>query len=212
MKKIGSKIMQIIPFVFFLLSIILIVEIVVSLRQDKTPTIFGCGMFLVVSRSMEDKIMTGDLIFIDTKADEFFEGDIITFRQPGAEENIITHEIVDVKTIDGEIKYTTKGYNNYTSLDWEKDFDEEYIIGKYVSRSGFLGDIYRLVFTGGLNFVYAIVILVFMMIAIFEITNIAKEVSLHKQQQLLDEKNKLVEIELEKLRRQTENKTENKED
>ncbi|MDD3957923.1 MAG: hypothetical protein PHO96_03470, partial [Candidatus Izemoplasmatales bacterium] len=51
-----------------------------------------------------------------------------------------------------------------------------------------------------LNFIYAIVILVFMMIAIMEIVNITKEVALHKQELLLKTQEELVEAELQRLR------------
>lgn len=200
MKKIGRKILYFLPFLFLLLAIALIVQIVVSLKNERTPTIFGYGMFLVVSPSMEDVIMTGDLILVNTNAKEYFEEDIITFRQPGQESNIITHKIVDiVDTPTGKL-YTTKGVNNFESLEWEIGFTEDHIIGKYVGKSTFLGDVYRIVFTGSVNFIYAISILVFLMIAILEVTNIVKEVALHKNKLAQDDKEKLVAEELERLR------------
>ncbi len=202
LKKTVLKILEALPFVFLGLALLLIIQIVISVRQEKTPTIFGYGIFIVVSPSMEDKIMEGDLIFVDTSADDYDFGDIITFHQPGAEGNIITHEIVGIKTIDGENYYTTKGYNNDSSIDWEIDFTEDHIIGKYVFRSGFLGKIYSAVFNGTMNFVYAIVILVFLMIAVFEVTNIVKEVSLARHRELAEEKTRLMQAELEKLRQE----------
>lgn len=199
MKKMSAKILQFLPFVFLFLAILLIVQIVISLKNEKTPTILGYGMFLVVSPSMEDVIMTGDLIFVNTKETEFIEGDIITFTRPDTGNEIITHRIEDIiDSPEGKL-YTTKGVNNDESLDWEIEFEEEYIIGKYVGKSGFLGDIYRAVFTGRLNFLYAILILIFLMIAILEIANIVKEVSLHKQNLLLDEKQKLIDQELKRM-------------
>ncbi len=208
MKKIGSKILQILPFVFLGLAILMIVQIVVSIRSEKTPSILGYGMFVVESPSMEDVIMTGDLIFINTKVDEYNVHDIITFHRSDDERLIITHEIIDKVVVDGKTLYTTKGVNNSSSLDWEIGFDEDLIIGKYVGKSAFLGDVYNLLFkeANSKNFIYAIVILVFMMIAIMEVSNIVKEVTLHKQEVLLEEKNKLVQIELEKLKETEKNK------
>jgi hypothetical protein len=150
---------------------------------------------------MEDVIMTGDLILVNTRETVYDEHDIITFYKsstPGSE--IITHRIEAIKTIDGVRYYTTKGVNNLTSNAWEIDFTEDRIIGKYVAKSGFLGDIYRIIFGGKLNFIYAIVILVFMMIAIMEIVNITKEVALHKQELRLKTQEELVEAELQRLR------------
>lgn len=207
MKKIGSKILQILPFVFFTIAILLILQIVISIKSNKVPTIFGYGMFVVESPSMEDVIMTGDLIFVDTNADEFNVGDVISFRRPDEQQIIITHKIVAIDIVSGENRYTTKGVNNSLSNEWEIGFDEEQIIGKYTGKSAFLGDLYNLIFKeGGQNFIYAIVILVFMMIAILEVTNIVKEVTLHKHKLLTEEKDKLVQIELEKLKEEANKK------
>lgn len=201
MKRIGLKILNFLPFLFLFLAIALIVQIVISLKNEKTPTIFGYGMFLVVSPSMEDVIMTGDLIFVNTATKDFNEEDIITFRQPGEEQNIITHQIIDiVETPTGRL-YTTKGVNNFESLDWEIGFSEDHIIGKYVGKSTFLGKVYQIVFSGSVNFIYAIVILVFLMIAIVEVTNIVKEVALHKNRIIQESKEKMVQVELERLRK-----------
>lgn len=201
MKRIGLKILNFLPFLFLFLAIALIVQIVISLKNEKTPTIFGYGMFLVVSPSMEDVIMTGDLIFVNTATKDFNEEDIITFRQPGEEQNIITHQIIDiVETPTGRL-YTTKGVNNFESLDWEIGFSEDHIIGKYVGKSTFLGKVYQIVFSGSVNFIYAIVILVFLMIAIVEVTNIVKEVALHKNRIIQESKEKMVQAELERLRK-----------
>ncbi|MFA5467032.1 MAG: signal peptidase I [Candidatus Izemoplasmatales bacterium] len=201
MKKFGLKLLNFLPFLFLFLAIALIVQIVVSLKNERTPTIFGYGMFLVVSPSMEDEIMTGDLIFVNTKATEFNEQDIITFHQPGEESIIITHKIVNKVSTPTGYLYTTKGVNNPESLEWEKDFTDDYIIGKYVGKSTFLGNVYRFVFTGRVNFIYAISILVFLMIAILEVTNIVKEVTLHKHKLAQDDKERMVQEELEKLKK-----------
>jgi len=209
MKKFGLKLLNFLPFLFLFLAIALIVQIVVSLKNERTPTIFGYGMFLVVSPSMEDEIMTGDLIFVNTKATEFNEQDIITFHQPGEESIIITHKIVNKVSTPTGYLYTTKGVNNPESLSWEIKFSGDYIIGKYVGKSAFLGDIYHSIFSGRLNFLYAIVVIIFMMIGILEIMNIVKEVTLHKQQALLQEKDRLVAEELEKLKEKSDESEKN---
>jgi signal peptidase len=208
-KKIGKRIWQVLPFLFLFMAIVLIVQIVIAIRNDRTPTIFGHGMFLVVSPSMEDEIMTGDLIFVNTHATEFDEGDIITFYRPDGENEIITHKIIKIDDTGVAPKYTTKGVNNPESLPWEIGFSEDYIIGKYVGKSAFLGDLYHSVFSGRLNFLYAIVVIVFLMIAILEVTNIVKEIALHKEKMLLEDKEKLVQEALAKLK--SENGHESKE-
>ncbi|NLF48158.1 MAG: hypothetical protein GX582_00760, partial [Acholeplasmataceae bacterium] len=76
-------------------------------------------------------------------------------------------------------------------------------------KSAFLGDIYHSIFSGRLNFLYAIVVIIFMMIGILEIMNIVKEVTLHKQQALLQEKDRLVAEELEKLKEKSDESEKN---
>ncbi|MFA6792111.1 MAG: hypothetical protein WCR28_06725, partial [Candidatus Izemoplasmatales bacterium] len=139
----------------------------------------------------------------------FNEQDIITFHQPGEESIIITHKIVNKVSTPTGYLYTTKGVNNPESLSWEIKFSGDYIIGKYVGKSAFLGDIYHSIFSGRLNFLYAIVVIVFMMIGILEIMNIVKEVTLHKQQALLQEKDRLVAEELEKLKEKSDESEKN---
>lgn len=60
---------------------------------------------VVVSGSMEPAIMTGSLAFIDKKAHQIAEGDVISFRSGDA---LVTHRVVEI-TDEG---YRTKGDNN----------------------------------------------------------------------------------------------------
>ncbi len=207
--------LQTLPILFIVLAIILIGKAIVSIRDGKTPTVFGYAMYIVESNSMEDKIMTGDLIFVNTKATEFYENDIITFWC--SEENMyITHEIVSIDTSGSEPLYTTKGYNDETnpvSADWETDFSGDLIVGLYVGKSTFLGAVYRILTANRLGLAYAGVIIVFLLIIISEIANITKEVSINKQKEATKEKEEMIKQELEKLRKLQEegNKEEKKE-
>ncbi|MBU1145052.1 MAG: signal peptidase I [Firmicutes bacterium] len=205
LKKTGKIILQVLPYLFFAMAIALILQIVVSIKNERTPTVFGYGMFLVVSPSMEDTIMTGDLIFVDTNETEYFKDDIITFHQPGDESVYITHRIKSITVIDGVTYITTKGDNNQESLDWEINFDSSLVIGKYLSKSTFLGDIYYFVFSGGMNFLYAIAVLIFLMIAFTESLNIIKTLSQQKKQIFLEEKEKMIQDALEKLKSEKKN-------
>lgn len=62
-KKLGRIIIELIPYLFFLIAFLLILDVVISLKNKQTPTLLGYGAAVVVSPSMEDTIMTGDLIF-----------------------------------------------------------------------------------------------------------------------------------------------------
>ena len=80
-------------------------------EPDKIPAVFGWKPFIVLSGSMEDSIMPGDLILtkeIDTL--ELKDGDVISFRTN--KYTVITHRIINIVEDEGERKYYTKGDNN----------------------------------------------------------------------------------------------------
>lgn len=199
MKKTLNKIFNLLPYLFLLISFILIIQVATSINNGKTPTLFGRAIFFVVSPSMEDTIMVGDMIFVDTKEDHFVVGDIITFRQPDSNA-IITHRIIEIEEIDGELYFTTQGDNNYTSLDWEIGFGSEQIIGKYVGKSGFIGSVYNTLFSNGVNIIFIAVILVFLVIGGMELFNIINTLKQVKEKKLLEEKEKMIQEELERLK------------
>ncbi|MCK4551495.1 MAG: signal peptidase I [Tenericutes bacterium] len=208
MKKTLKKVLSIIPYLLLLISFILIIQVATSMRKGETPTLFGKAIFFVVSPSMEDTIIAGDIIFVNTNVDKYNVGDIITFRQPTDTNIIITHRIIEIDIIYGVSYYTTLGDNNYESLDWEIDFTEDYIIGKYSSKSGFIGSIYQSVFSNGLNVIFIGIVLVFIVIGGMEVFNIINTLKQAKEKIVLEEKEKLIQEELEKLRKQKENRKE----
>ena len=152
--------------------------------------------------------MVGDIIFVDMEPSKLIVGDIITFRQPTNEDLVITHRIIEIEEIDGIKYYTTMGDNNHESLDWEIDFLDDFIIGKYVSKSGFLGGVYEFAFANGFNMIFMVIILVFVTIGGMELSNIIKQIKMVKEKQLLEDKEKMIEEELNKLRKAKEDKEE----
>ena len=196
MKKVLKKIFYFIPFVFIGLSMLLIVSLGISLKNNEVPNIFNRAMLFVVTPSMEDTIMVGDLIFIDTNFDELAEGDIISFRRSDQQEMIITHRIV---SINGDL-ITTKGDNNFISDDWETNFSKDLVVGKYLSKSGVLGSVYEVLFVNSINFLFVLIIAIFLLIGIIEMKNIIKLMSQKKAEELEQEKQKLIEEELKRLK------------
>lgn len=203
-KNILKKIITILPYIFFAITLFLIIQIVVALSNKTVPSVFGYSVFSVESPSMEPAYMTGDLVFVKIiDPDELSEQDVITFRRSDKPEIIITHRIVDIKEV-GEVRYfTTLGDNNHGLInDWEKDFSEDLIIGKVTGKSPFLGKLYNGIVAGGINIVYGGAIFIFMIIAIAEILNITKEIKLARNKELIDVKAKLVEEELQRLQKE----------
>jgi signal peptidase I len=196
MKKVFKKIFYFIPFVFIGLSMLLIVSLGISLKNNEVPNIFNRAMLFVVTPSMEDTIMVGDLIFIDTNFEELSEGDIISFRRSDQREMIITHRIV---SINGDL-ITTKGDNNFISDDWETNFSKDLVVGKYIGKSALLGSVYEVLFVNSINFLFVLIIAIFLLIGIIEMKNIIKLMSQKKAEELEQEKQKLIEEELKRLK------------
>ena len=80
------------------------------------------------------------------------------------------------------------------------------IVGKYVSKSAFLGGIYVYLFSNGLNVLFIAIILVFVTIGGMELYTIIKTINMSKNKDMLEEKEKLIQEELERLRQQKQEK------
>lgn len=88
--------------------LILIVAVCVPLT---IPKVFGYQIYTVVSGSMEPEIPVGSLIFIQESAPEdAMERDVVAFYGADDGQSIITHRVVENKTLMGEL--ITKGDAN----------------------------------------------------------------------------------------------------
>jgi signal peptidase I len=208
MKKAIKIIVQTLPYVFFALAVILILQIVFAIKDSRQPTVLGYSLSFVLTPSMEPAIDAGDLIVSRSVQPEDLEvGDIITFRADipvgsSTREESITHRIVEVQVIDGTYYFTTKGDNNSVTYAWETAISEERVVSQYRGKSAFLGDIYQAVFTGEnrFSYLYAIAIVLFLAIAFTEMLNIIREISNHKKAEELKQKEAMIQEELAKLR------------
>lgn len=101
---------------FFIVAFLAVMRLVfVNPTQERS--LFGFQFYIVLSDSMKPSFEAGDLIItrqVDTQS--LNVGDIITFRSidPMSFNEIITHEIVEVTTFQGERAFTTRGVNNNT--------------------------------------------------------------------------------------------------
>lgn len=95
-----------IPGVF--LNFILLTQTYIN--PNEIPSFFGIKSFVIVSKSMEPTIITGDAIFTKEKNKENIKvNDIISFHD---NKDINTHRIIGILTENGITKYITKGDNN----------------------------------------------------------------------------------------------------
>ena len=135
-----KKVIKVLVLILFIVIMTLSITIVYKSysEPDKIPSVFGWKPFIVLSGSMEDNIMPGDLILtkeIDTS--ELKVGDVISFRTD--KYTVITHRIIKIVEEEGERKYYTKGDNNDTE-DRDAVVDSQ-IEGIYRYRIPKLGNI-----------------------------------------------------------------------
>lgn len=105
---------------------------------------FGYNEYVVLSGSMEPSIMTGALVFVNTKDTSATVGDVIAFTidkeeadtSYDSDSTTVTHRIVKVNS-DGT--YTTKGDNNETED--TKHIAPEQVIGKYCFNIPEIGNV-----------------------------------------------------------------------
>lgn len=116
----------------FIVAVILVFYILTNqiARMNKTQPIVG--LYTIVSPSMEPTINVYDVI-LEFKVEEEKDleiGDIITFYSDVLDTGgyTVTHRIKDIKEIDGEKCYITKGDNNQSEDDGCTTFDD--IVGK----------------------------------------------------------------------------------
>lgn len=93
---------------------IIIVNITLLIKSYFNPNeisdIFGFKTFVIVSKSMEPTIMTGDAIVVkEVNPEDLKVGDIISFRDG---DSINTHRIVEIVSDNGKKRFRTKGDNN----------------------------------------------------------------------------------------------------
>ncbi|MEM3403172.1 MAG: signal peptidase I [Nitrososphaeria archaeon] len=125
-----------------ILEDIVLVVLFASLILLLFSAILGYSPFYYVEGiSMHPTIENGDLIIIDwTRFEDLKVGDIIVFKRPLLDDKVV-HRIVDVRNINGERVFITKGDNNQVP-------DSNYVksdnyVGKYVGiripYAGFIG-------------------------------------------------------------------------
>lgn len=116
----------IIPVIIY--DLFLIVQTIV--KPGVTPDFFGFRTFSIITGSMEPVINIDDIVIVK-KVDriDIQNGDIITFT---IENETITHRVLNISFVDGELIYTTKGDKNEVT-DIEK-IKYNQIEGKYITK------------------------------------------------------------------------------
>lgn len=190
-------------------------------KQEDASTVFGFQTRLVITDSMakSDKdvseykiksIPAKSLILINTKIDysKLKVGDVLTFRYVYTSQVTITHRIINIEAKDDGYIITLEGDNKakdagqlIQTIDTRKTDSPNYIIGKVVFNSYFIGSIiYALQKPLG---AILLVIIPCLIIIIFEIVRIINIIN-SKKKETQKKKEKELKAEIESLKKQLE--------
>ena len=172
-----AQILSVSTTILLIVAVIFCFTVVFQIQTKRYVSIFGFSVFRVVSDSMEPAIPVGALILNkQTDIENIQIGDIICFRSMESymNGNIVTHRVVDMKTINGKIALTTRGDSNNSEDSYYVVADN--FIGKVIAITGedsFLLNAYS-VLTSGIGFFTLIIIPVVILASIILHENLKK--------------------------------------
>ena len=178
-KKILSVIIYLIIIPVIAINFIILTKSYVS--PNAIPSIFGIKTFVIVSKSMEPTIMTGDAIFsIEPKKENIKINDVISFHD---KQDINTHRIINILSENGVTKYITKGDNNKNPDKDKVTFDK--IEGVYQFKLAGFGKIANII-KGKATLV---VLLIFLILISLDQVKVSRKKLLRKEKRYLYNKN-----------------------
>ena len=140
MKKVISKVINVILVLVLLLAAGVMLLTGINAKSGKATTVLGYGFMAVQTGSMTPEYPIGSVIIVkETDPAKLNEKDVITFysSHPGLNNMIVTHRIVDViDDGDGTYSFTTKGDAN--TINDEYPAEGERIIGKVIAKSSLM--------------------------------------------------------------------------
>lgn len=178
-KKMLSVIIYLIIIPVIAINFIILIKSYIA--PNEIPSIFGIKTFVIVSKSMEPTIMTGDAIFsTEPKNENIKINDVISFHD---KQDINTHRIINILTENGVKKYITKGDNNKNPDKDKVTFDK--IEGVYQFKLAGFGKI--------ANFIKGkttlVVLLIFLILISINQVNVSRKKLLRKERRYLYNKN-----------------------
>ena len=168
--KIIKNTITVITILIFLLSLIVIINVSIAIKNNKVPNLFGYSYMNVVTPSMEPVIKVNDLIVVK-KSSNYKVNDIVSFyfdvNNDGIKD-IVTHEIID---INADI-VTTHGVNNPSGSNEEIHMND--IVGKVIYKSSFLGNILSSKVITNKIYILSLIIICLLIFIIYQIVKIYK--------------------------------------
>lgn len=166
------KIFKIIYYIF----LVFIVAVALLLIVSVFPITGNYKLMIVQSGSMEPAIKMGSIVVVKP-ASEYKVGDIITFGPVTKTKAPTSHRIYDIKVVDGNPVYITKGDAN--NAPDQREITKREIIGKVLFDVPYLG--FAVEFAKK-PLGFALIIIIPAAIIIFdEIKNIFQEMKIKKQ-------------------------------
>ena len=125
------KIFKIIYYIFLAFIGVIALLLIVSVF----PITGNYKLMIVQSGSMAPAIKMGSVVVVKP-ADDYKIGDVITF-QPGRNNEPITHRIYDIRVVNGEPRYITKGDAN--NAPDQREISKREILGKVLFSVPYIG-------------------------------------------------------------------------
>ena len=179
-KKEKSKAKKVVSIVLTVLLVVILATVgglLIHIKTADDPSVFGYGIYTVVSGSMTPTIMIGDVLLVKKVEDpaSLKKGDVITFNGRGKlEGKVVTHRIVSEGVVDGQI--VTAGDANYGLTDDPITFDD--VIGRVVKKSGLLRLVHN-AFTSKVGFAL-IVFIPLLILLIVQVVNFVRACKMDK--------------------------------
>lgn len=143
---VNHKVMTVIGTILCLILIpILILNVSLIVRSftepDEVPSVGGYLPLIVLTDSMYPQIHSGDLIICRTAEPEEIQlGDVIAFFDPaGSGTSVVTHKVMEITEVGGEIAWVTQGIANNAADSMPAPGDN--LVGVYQSRIPNLGNV-----------------------------------------------------------------------
>lgn len=182
MKNRVSKAIQVLSVVLMIFSVGILLFTVVAVRTvGQDASLFGFRVYAVLSDSMSDTFLSGDLV-VSREVDpaELEVGDIIAFRSidPDSAGERFTHKIRAITTYEGEPAFITYGTTNDVDDSYPVPFDR--VEGKYLFTLPNMGEFFQWFRTPA---GYVVVVLIpFLLLIGFQAVQFGRMVKLYRRE------------------------------
>ncbi len=173
---IAKRIVSVLSTALLVITFLLVVLLVITRIQGKTPQLLGYQLLRISSSSMSPKLEVGDVIISKVvDVNTLKPGDVITYHgEYGSYEGkLITHEVIaEPYEADGKLYFKTMGIaNGYI----DPEFSEDQIVGKMLRISPFFSSVYSFFITPYGLMVVLGVLAVLLVTEIFSLRRIVTE-------------------------------------